>query len=125
MNEEQQAQLQMNVGAHDEEGDVEAEDAVSMLQVTLLQGDKTKYSLDEDRGYLDGCSTVTAFKNAKHLKNIHKSDDHLKVNCNAGAVIADEIGSFGGLQVWYMPEGIANIFSMPELEKQYRITYDS
>ena len=27
--------------------------------------------------------------------------------------------------MWYMPEGIANIFSMPELEKQYRITYDS
>ena len=24
-----------------------------------------------------------------------------------------------------MPEGIANIFSMPELEKLYRITYDS
>ena len=54
MNEDQQAQLQMNVGAHDEEGDAEAEKAVSMLQVTLLQGDKTKYSLDEDCGYLDG-----------------------------------------------------------------------
>jgi len=27
--------------------------------------------------------------------------------------------------VWYIPNGIANIFSMHELEKHYRITYDS
>jgi len=27
--------------------------------------------------------------------------------------------------VWYIPDGIANIFSMHELEKKYRITYDS
>ena len=39
--------------------------------------------------------------------------------------MANEVGSFGSLEVWNMPEGIANIFSMPELEKKYRITYDS
>jgi hypothetical protein len=27
--------------------------------------------------------------------------------------------------VWYIPDGIANIFSMHELERKYRITYDS
>ncbi len=27
--------------------------------------------------------------------------------------------------MWFIPDGIANIFSMQELEKQYRITYDS
>jgi hypothetical protein len=29
------------------------------------------------------------------------------------------------MKVWYIPNGIANIFSMHELEKHYRITYDS
>ncbi len=27
--------------------------------------------------------------------------------------------------MWYVPEGIANIFSMHELKRLYRITYDS
>ena len=98
----------MNIVAQDEDGDAEVEEAVGMLQVTLLHSGETRYALDESRGYLDGCSTVTAFKNPKHLNNIRKSDAHLKVNCNAGAVIADKVGSFRfrGLQVWYMPECI-------------------
>ena len=29
------------------------------------------------------------------------------------------------MKEWFIPEGIANIFSMIELEKKYRITYDS
>jgi hypothetical protein len=35
------------------------------------------------------------------------------------------MGSYGNLKVWYLPEGIANIFSMHELKKLYHITYDS
>ncbi len=34
-------------------------------------------------------------------------------------------GEFGGLSVWYLPDGIVNIFSMHKLEKLYRITYNS
>jgi len=47
------------------------------------------------------------------------------VNCNAGAVVAPKKGKFGSIEVMSMPEGIANIFSMPELEKLYRIAYNS
>ena len=35
------------------------------------------------------------------------------------------MGSFGWLNLWYIPNGIANIFSMHELKKHYKITYDS
>ena len=35
------------------------------------------------------------------------------------------MGSFGQLNVWYIPNRIANRFSMHELEKHYRITYES
>ena len=34
-------------------------------------------------------------------------------------------GKFGRLNAWYLLDGIANIFSMHELEKMYRIIYDS
>jgi hypothetical protein len=34
-------------------------------------------------------------------------------------------GRYSGLNVCYIPDGIANMFSMQELEKMYRITYDS
>ena len=103
MSKEQHAQLQMNIEAQIKDGEEE--------QVTFLQGSsKTKYTLNKNWGYLDRFLTVTAFKNSEHLTDIHKSDKSLKVNCNAGAVLAHKVGTFGGLQVWTMSEGIANIF---------------
>ena len=81
--------------------------------------------MDKDRGYLDSCLTINAFKNPEYLSNIRKSDRPLRVNCNEGAVVADDVGTFGTLQVHNTPVGLANIFSMPELEKKYPITYDS
>ncbi len=36
-----------------------------------------------------------------------------------------KVGKYGGLSVWFIPNGIANIFLMNELEKHYRITYNS
>ena len=64
----QQAQLHMNVEAQEEEGrkEQEAQEGHQMLHVSLAQGG----ALPDDRAYLDECSTVTAFKSDKHLKNI-------------------------------------------------------
>ena len=87
----------------------------------MLQGD----ALPNNRAYLDGCSTVTAFKSDKNLKGIKTVRNGIKINCNAGAVTTNEMGSFGQLNVWYIPNRIANRFSMHELEKHYRITYES
>ena len=69
--------------------------------------------------------TVTAFKSRKHLKNIHTVARGVKINCNAGNLKTNQQGEFRTMKVWYIPERIANIFSMNELEKKYRITYDS
>ncbi len=49
----------------------------------------------------------------------------IKIYCNAGVVKTNKLGSFGRMKVWYIPNRIANIFSMHELEKLYRIMYDS
>jgi hypothetical protein len=39
--------------------------------------------------------------------------------------VTNKKGKFGQLNVWYLPDGIADIFSMHKLEKMYRITYNS
>ena len=92
-----------------------------LLNVTLAQGG----ALPDNRAYLDGCSTVTAFKTDKYLKEIRTVRGGIKINCNAGAVSTNQMGRYENLKVWYIPDGIATIFSMHELEKKYCITYDS
>ncbi len=92
-----------------------------MLHVSLTQGE----DLPDERAHLDGCLTVRAFKNKRFLKEIRTVKGGIKINCNAGAVTTNKKGKFGWLNVWYLPNGIANIFSMHELEKMDRITYDS
>jgi hypothetical protein len=68
---------------------------------------------------------VMAFKTDKYLKGIKMLPSGIKINCNAGAVSTNCMGFYGKLNLWYLPGGIANIFSMHELEKLYQITYDS
>ena len=119
--EEQQAQHHMTVEGMGE-GDEQAEQtAHQFFHATMVQGEE----LPDWRAYLDGCSTVTAFKSKKHLKYIHTVARGIQINCNAGNLKTNQQGDFRTMKVWYIPEGIANIFSMNELEKIYRITYDS
>ena len=63
---EQQSQLHMNLEAHKETTQETAEDTHQLLNVTFAQGGE----LPDSRVYLDGCSTVTAFKSDKYLKEI-------------------------------------------------------
>ena len=113
----------MNVEAQEEQGgkEQETQEGYQLLHVTLAQGGQ----LPNNRAYLDGCSTVTAFKSDKHLKNIKTVKGGVKINCNAGMVATNLRGTYGGIKVWYLLDGIANIFSMHELERSYRITYNS
>ncbi len=91
---EQQAQLHMNVETQEEEGgkEQEAQEGHQILHVTLAQGG----ALPDDRAYLDGCSTVNAFKSDKHLKNIKTVSRGLKINHNAGTVTTNLRGTSEG-----------------------------
>ena len=119
---EQQAQLHMSLESQEDEqtGEQTEEQGHQLLHVSMAQGGE----LPEDRAYLDGCSTVTAFKNDK-LSKIREVAGGIKINCSAGTVVTNMKGKFRRLSAWYLPDGIANILSMHELEKMYRITYDS
>jgi hypothetical protein len=68
---------------------------------------------------------VRVFKTDKYLKGIKTLPSGIKINCNAGVVSTNCMGTYGKLKVWYLPGGIDNIFLMHKLEKLYQITYDS
>ena len=69
--EKQQSQLQINIVVEDEAADEGNEDEKEKgdfmgIQVAMLQVKE----LPINRAYLDNCSTVTAFKTAKYIRNI-------------------------------------------------------
>jgi hypothetical protein len=111
----------MNLEAQEESVQEPAEEVQQLFNVTLAQGGE----LPDNRVYLNGCSTVTAFKNDKFLKSIQTEALGVKINCNVGAISTNKRGQYGNLKVWYLPNGIANIILMHELELLYCITYDS
>jgi hypothetical protein len=117
----QQAQLHMNIEAQEDGNQEQPKEGHQLLNVTLAQGG----ALPDNQAYLNGCSTVTTFKSGKYLKGIKMVQGGIKINCIAGAVVTNNRGTYKGLKVWYLPNGIANIFLMHELEKLYRMTYDS
>jgi hypothetical protein len=54
----------------------------------MLQVDE----LPDNRAYLDGCSTVTAFKSKQYLENVRSVKRGLKINCNSGVMRTNEVG---------------------------------
>ena len=88
------------------------------IQVAMLQGNE----LPSNRAYLDNCSTVTAFKTAKYIRNIKTKNKGIQVNCKAGSIKTNRKGEYGRVEAWYMPKGISNIFSMNEIDKLHLIT---
>jgi len=50
----------------------------------------------------------------------------LTLHCNAVKAILTKKGDLKGHgTVWYQPEGIANILSLNNIQKKYKVTYDS
>jgi hypothetical protein len=75
---------------------------------------------------LDNQSTVNVFSNKHLLTNIRESDESMSIMCNAGLAKMNLIGDLPGYgEVWFNPNGIANILSMSEVEKDYPITYEN
>jgi len=59
-------------------------------------------------------------------KNIHDAKKALSLHCNAGIAMVNKIGDLPGYgTVWFYEDGIANILSLNNVKKKYRVTYDS
>ena len=89
--------------------------------------EQDRQRLPENWILIDSCSTTNLISNKNLLHNIHKSKFNLKVRCNAGSRSVNQRGYLGGYPeaVWYNPGGIANIMSMQNVSKYYRLTMDT
>jgi hypothetical protein len=118
---DQQGQLHMNLQEQQDGGEVKQQQGHQLLNIVLMQGG----TLPNNQAYLDGCSTVTIFKNDKYLKGVTNVREGIKIDCYARTVSTNLKGNYGRLKMWYLSDGIANIFSMHELEQLYCIMYNS
>ena len=81
---------------------------------------------NDDWILLDNGSTLDIFHNRRLLQNIRTSATTMKIRCNAGVKRTNKIGTLPGYgDVWYDEHGIANILSLSNVIKRYRVTYDS
>jgi hypothetical protein len=96
-----------------------------LLHLALLQECRRGGLLPRNRAYLDNCSTVTVLLDKERIEGLGTADKALAVQCNKGTSKTKRVGKYGPLKAWHLPSGIANIFSQSELEKYFRVTYDS
>ncbi|KAL7466691.1 hypothetical protein ACHAXS_006989 [Conticribra weissflogii] len=61
----------------------------------------------------------------EYLEKVHKVNKGLTAYCNAGKTYTNVKGKLGTMDVWLNTMAIANILSFTELEKKYKITYDT
>jgi hypothetical protein len=75
---------------------------------------------------LDNQSSATIFCNPRMINNIHKTNDRLDLQTNAGILSTNmkcDIPEWG--EAWFNPNAITNIFIYAEMAKKHRITTDS
>jgi hypothetical protein len=76
---------------------------------------------------LDNESTASIFCNRNYVQDITESQEELILATNGGKLTTKLTATVPGypIRVWYNPKAIANMFAFHEMEKLYRITYDS
>ena len=91
---------------------------------TLLNG---RGRLPESWILLDTCSSADLISNPSLLKDIHMVDRTMNIRCNAGYTSTNQMGYMGDcpVPVWYNPKGIANILSLDNVSRYYRLTMDT
>jgi hypothetical protein len=84
-------------------------------------------SLDiRDEIILDTASSMSQFGNKDYVAGIQESNGTLELHTNGGPIVSSKKASvdrFG--KVWYNKDSVANIFCFSEMQKLYRITYNS
>ena len=75
---------------------------------------------------LDSQSTADAYSNPDLLTNIHEVKGSLTIHTQAGTAVTKLRGTVAGYgEVWYCPEGIANILSLANVSKTRSVRFDS
>ena len=76
-----------------------------------------RLSCGENKLFLDSCATNHTMCSKNRLTRIHMTKHYLRQNCNAGSKLTNVQGYWQGIPFWYNSTGIANLLSLPKLEK--------
>ena len=88
--------------------------------------DAELFMLDWYKIYLGSCATYHYAFMRSLLHGVRDVKTVLQGNCNAGVSISKEKGYYGMWNFWLNERGIANLLSIPQLEKDgYVIDYNS
>ena len=76
---------------------------------------------------LDSASSIDMFVNQDLLTDIQTSTQPITILSNAGRVTIDKFGYMPGYpeKVWYHPDGAANVLSLRNISKHFRVTMDT
>jgi hypothetical protein len=71
--------------------------------------------------------TINIFCNKEFVSNIRPAPEPLILKSNGGELIAHHIADVADYDepVWFSKKAITNIFTLKNMKKQYRVTYDS
>ena len=128
---QQQDQIHFNVGSEANEIHTAVEDAVgneddgdrSIEGVSFYQA-KGLFKLDQDKLYLDTCSSYNQMCTDKYLEGVSDSKYSLTGSCNSGMTVSKKKGWYKGFHMWLNPDGIANLLFAGLLEAEgYKIEY--
>ena len=81
---------------------------------------------DPNKLYLDSAATYPSVFAIWCMKNVREAGRTLRKNCNAGVKECSKVGDLGIFEMWVNEGGIANLLSIPQLEKDgFRVTSDT
>ena len=87
---------------------------------------KKRATTDPNKLYLDSAATYHSVFITWCLKNIRDAGRTIRGNCNAGVKLSTKVGDLGVFKMWINEGGIANLLSIPQLEKDgFRVTSDT
>ena len=97
--------------------DYDVFDGVGFIVPSGSTATSKRLSCREHKLFLDSCATYHTMCTEKFLTRLHLTKVYLQQNCNAGSKLTNKQGYWNGIPFWVNNTGIANLLSLPKLEK--------
>jgi hypothetical protein len=106
--------------------DIDVFEGVGLLVPTSAGTTSKRLTCGENKLFLDSCATNHTMCTEKFLTRLHVTKVYLRQNCNAGSKLTNRQGYWNGIPFWVNDTGIANLLSVPKLEKSgWKIQYET